>query len=98
MDSRKALKTLIFDNPTMRWIPAQLDAETITTGMVETLSLLTYNVWHEKSTLEERTTELLKILQQSSADFICLQEVTKPFLSALLDSDWVREEYYIPEI
>lgn len=98
MDCRKSLKTLAFDATTLHWTPIHLTPDIISAGMIETLSFLTYNVWHDTATLEERSTELLKILQQSSADFICLQEVTKPFLSLLQESDWVREQYFMPDL
>ena len=65
----------------------------------EKLSILSLNLlfdlykedvppWSERV---ERTLELLRAHQ---ADFICLQEVTPPILSSLLEADWIRKTYF----
>jgi len=44
-------------------------------GPVSEVSVLTYNVWFESFYRKERYKVILKMLEQSNADFICLQEV-----------------------
>ena len=40
------------------------------------LKILTYNIWFNFVT-QERMAEILKIIEKSDADFVCLQEVTE---------------------
>lgn len=44
-----------------------------------------------------RTAAALSLLRSVDADLIALQEVTGPFLRALLDTPWVREHFYLSE-
>jgi len=98
MEPRKELKTLIFDNTKEIWASLSFTDEDISINLIEVLSFLTYNVWHKKENFEERSREIIKILEESSPDFICLQEITKPLLEKLLSCHWVRNQYFIPEI
>ena len=41
-------------------------------GKVELISMLTYNVWFEHVYRKERYEVILRILEDSKADFICL--------------------------
>jgi poly(A) polymerase len=45
----------------------------------------------EKIHTQKRIPVLLKILQETEAHIIALQEVTKQFLQILLETDWVKE-------
>jgi len=94
----KELRTLVYDPIKHAWASPELSSEEISIDLLENITFLTYNVWHDKESFEERSKELLKIIEETSADFICLQEVTKPFYTKLLACKWVRDEYYIPEI
>ena len=98
MNSRKEVKSLIFHNYKQAWVPAKFSSKDTSITGIDAFSFLTYNIWHDQSNFEERSTELLKIIQESSADFVCLQEVTEPFLEKLKESKWVQDEYYIPDI
>jgi poly(A) polymerase len=44
-----------------------------------------------------RTRAAISLLRQVDADVIALQEVTKPFLEALLDTQWIREHFFLSE-
>ena len=44
-----------------------------------------------------RTRATLALLRPVDADLIALQEVTAPFLQALLELPWVREHYFVSE-
>jgi poly(A) polymerase len=44
-----------------------------------------------------RTVAAISLLRSVDADVIALQEVTKPFLDALLDTQWVREHFFLSE-
>ena len=59
------------------------------------LKFITYNVWFEDFDLEERADELSKILENSSPDYICLQEVTKRFVEILTAKQFVMKDYYV---
>lgn len=56
---------------------------------VQSISFLTYNIWFESHYQVERYTVLMRILEQSDADFICLQEVITDFKTQLLQEPWV---------
>ncbi|MFP2927299.1 poly(A) polymerase [Pyxidicoccus sp. 3LG] len=68
----------------------------------EQLTVVTFNVLfdlHDAELLatERRTPATLAQLRATDADVIALQEVTAPFLRALLDAPWVREGYWLSE-
>ena len=56
------------------------------------LKILTYNIWFNFVT-HERMAEILKIIEKSDADFVCLQEVTELSRQIILLSKLVREKY-----
>lgn len=37
----------------------------------------------------------MRIMEQSDADFICLQEVITDFKTILMDEPWVRQKYHL---
>jgi len=41
---------------------------------------------------------LFQILKETNADFIFLQEVTTKFVHKLCELDWVREQYFVPDV
>lgn len=68
----------------------------------ERLTVVTFNVLFdlydaELLATERRTPAMLALLRDTDADVIALQEVTAPFLRALLDAPWVRERYWLSE-
>lgn len=68
----------------------------------DVLTVATFNVLFdlydaEKLDTERRTPATLKLLRETDADVIALQEVTAPFLQALLAESWVREHYWLSD-
>lgn len=59
------------------------------------IKFITYNVWFEDYDFEERADELSKILESSSPDYICLQEVTKRFVEIVTAKSFVMKDYYV---
>eukprot|EP01125_Pyxidicula_operculata_P022223 TRINITY_DN896_c0_g2_i1.p1 TRINITY_DN896_c0_g2~~TRINITY_DN896_c0_g2_i1.p1 ORF type:complete len:289 (-),score=40.13 TRINITY_DN896_c0_g2_i1:734-1600(-) len=79
-----------YDNKTNAW---QLEPFQLLTNSLkkEYFTLVTYNVWFdEQFAFEERCQEIFKILKETDADVICLQEVIPRFATSLLEQDWVR--------
>lgn len=60
---------------------------------ISKLTFLTYNVWFEYFNENNRVPCLLKLLDTSEADFICLQEVTADFMKELLKAPWLTSKY-----
>ncbi|ADO68259.1 poly(A) polymerase [Stigmatella aurantiaca] len=68
----------------------------------EELTVATFNVLfdlHEAELLDtpRRIPAALSLLRSADADIIALQEVTEPFLRALLETPWIREHYFLSE-
>ncbi|MCY1041859.1 RNA repair domain-containing protein [Corallococcus sp. bb12-1] len=66
------------------------------------LTVATFNVLFdlydaELLATERRTPAALALLRETDADLIALQEVTAPFLRALLAEPWVRERYWLSD-
>ena len=59
------------------------------------VKLLTYNVLADSEHAKKRVPELLKLIKESNADIIALQEVAPWFLLELLKQDWVKK-YHLP--
>jgi endonuclease/exonuclease/phosphatase family metal-dependent hydrolase len=59
------------------------------------LRVCTFNVWFDPYESARRCAAVLAILAESQADVIALQEVTPPFLSALLAQPWLRAAYSV---
>lgn len=62
---------------------------------IDRLRLATYNVWFDAFEAERRRFALFEILESEDLDVIALEEVTMPFLSALLEQPWVRASYEV---
>eukprot|EP01080_Neovahlkampfia_damariscottae_P007377 gene7377-11699_t len=67
------------------------------------LRILTWNILfdiYDKNIIhtEFRIPEIFKILKESKADIIALQEVTKTFLNELLKEEWIKKKYLISDI
>jgi poly(A) polymerase len=62
---------------------------------VRTLRVATFNVWFDAFESELRQRALLSILEQEDPDVIALEEVTQPFLDALLATAWIRSHYNV---
>jgi endonuclease/exonuclease/phosphatase family metal-dependent hydrolase len=61
------------------------------------LTFLTYNVLADPALARERVPALLKILGDSDADVIALQEVTPWFLKAMQREGWAKRYHQVPE-
>jgi poly(A) polymerase len=78
------------------WVPRRHGARALLE--LEHLRVATYNVWFDPFENERRRRAVFEILDAEHVDVIALQEVTAPFLSALLSCPWVRAEYEISRI
>lgn len=57
---------------------------------------LTYNVWFADNNKEERYPAIMQMIEDSDAEFVCLQEVTHTFMHQhLLPSETVRRKYFV---
>lgn len=59
---------------------------------VDSLSLVTWNVWFDDYAFGERTQGLLEELHQHRPDLVALQEVTPRLLRALSRTVWLQQE------
>ena len=82
-----------FSSAQKRWLPLRERRDA--PQSLEAFSLLTLNVWFEPHAFEARRDAAIALLEDHCPDFIVLQEVTKPFLDALLESEVVRESFTI---
>lgn len=62
------------------------------------IKFLTYNVWFSQYNFKQRSEEIIKILQSKDPDFICLQEVTESFMLKLLNSSFIKLNFYISNV
>lgn len=62
---------------------------------VEFLTMYTQNIWFEDHNQEERFENLLKMIEESNADFICLQEVTQEFQLQLSTNSTIVSRYFV---
>ena len=59
----------------------------------EQLRLATFNVWFDPFESQRRCNAVLSILESEAPDIVALEEVTAPFLEAVLRAPWVRAHY-----
>lgn len=81
------------------WV-ARRDAQSYpaqTTSPAGSLVLASYNVWFEDHNFDARGAAISDLLRAAEADVIALQEVTEPFLVALLQNSWVRDSYAVSD-
>jgi endonuclease/exonuclease/phosphatase family metal-dependent hydrolase len=62
------------------------------------LRVATFNVWFDAFERDKRREAVLAILEAEAPDVIALEEVTQPFLDALLDTPWVRSQYAVSRV
>jgi len=80
-----------FDKTKRSWIDISNEPASLINNT--TLSFLTYNVWFEQVNFKNRLKSLFDIFTNYSPDFICLQEVTEPFMKELINKDFIRDNY-----
>ncbi|MCP3097484.1 RNA repair domain-containing protein [Myxococcus sp. K15C18031901] len=95
-----ALPAHRFDAGLGEWVGTPATASV--TAAPSALTVATFNVLFdlydaELLATERRTPAALALLAEQDADVIALQEVTPPFLRALLAEPWVRERYHVSE-
>ncbi|CDW71855.1 UNKNOWN [Stylonychia lemnae] len=62
---------------------------------VKYISFVTYNIWFESFYKRERYQVLLRMIEQSDSDFICLQEVIYEFQMMLFKEKFVQDKYFL---
>ncbi|HVZ32064.1 MAG TPA: endonuclease/exonuclease/phosphatase family protein [Polyangiaceae bacterium] len=62
------------------------------------MRVATFNVWFDPFENEMRCRAVLDILERESPDVIALEEVTQPFLEALLETSWIRSHYAVSRL
>jgi tyrosyl-DNA phosphodiesterase 2 len=65
---------------------------------IETLTIVTWNVWFDQFMFARRCQEIIDILLHLDADFICIQEATAAFVTGLCAQDFVRKNYYVSDV
>jgi len=80
-----------FDKIKKNWIDISKENQEIISK--NSLTFMSYNVWFENVNWKNRLKSLFDIFQSYSPDFICLQEVTEPFLKELINKEFIRENY-----
>ena len=75
-----------FDAKTQTWASAPPNHFTTNSLDSKNLKLLSFNIMKEKDFLAERMATLLALIEQTDADFICLQENTKRHMALLQSS------------
>lgn len=64
--------------------------------MNNTFTTISYNIWFEEYLTTERTNSLIKIINESNPDVICLQEV-RPNIHTFLIHNLENYKYHYPE-
>ncbi|EAR93583.1 endonuclease/exonuclease/phosphatase family protein (macronuclear) [Tetrahymena thermophila SB210] len=85
----RELQTCKIDNNQYSVISQQVKLEGI-----QKLKFISYNVWFDQHNFVERSIELKKIFLNYDPDFICMQEVTQPFLIQLAQDKEICQKYY----
>lgn len=92
-----------YDARTHAWVEAERPARDSEIHPAPTeISVATFNVLFdlydpELLATRRRTAATVSLLRSVDADVIALQEVTEPFLRALLEKQWVREHYFVSD-
>lgn len=74
------------------WVEARPEAGPL---RLHSLRVATFNVWFDTFERELRRRAVLEILERECPDVIALEEVTQPFLDALLETPWIRQHYAV---
>jgi len=85
-----------FDQAIQSWMKTGSN-ELVEPTAINTIKLVTYNIWFSDEHMSQRAPAIFEILHDSGADVIALQEVTYHFLQLILMQDWVRKSYYISD-
>lgn len=93
-----------FNSSADAWTPLDSPSTTTTAGTEQRshdnkFVLVTWNIDASSSAPEARISALISHIQNltAPADIIFLQEVSRPALSAILETPWIRENWYSSE-
>ncbi|WPB79650.1 poly(A) polymerase [Archangium violaceum] len=91
-----------YDARANAWIEVEESVSTEVQPAPTDLTFATFNVLFdlydpELLATHRRTAATISLLRSVDADVIALQEVTAPFLRALLEKQWVREHYFVSD-
>lgn len=95
------LKTSVYGYtlPTIKWDPASnsyIDTDNFQKiKRPQKLRFLTYNIWFDLHNFVARLEALMEEFKNANADFICLQEVLKDSLAFILNSPFIKNNYYV---
>lgn len=64
---------------------------------INSLKVLTFNVWFDEVYFEERSRALVDLLKEKDPDIICLQEMTPRLLNYLKERKWIRNNFYLSD-
>ena len=57
------------------------------------LRIMTYNIWFDQHNNRSRYAHIIKIILESNANVVCLQECTNQFLSLLTENKSITDKY-----
>jgi len=80
-----------YSRSAQRWLPKRERPGALLS--LDGFSILTLNVWFEEHAFAARRDATIALIENTCPDFVVLQEVTKPFLDALLSSEVLRESF-----
>ena len=91
-----------YDARANAWVEAEQPVASDARSAPAELTVATFNVLFdlydpELLATHRRTAATISLLRSVDADVIALQEVTAPFLRALLEKQWVREHYFVSD-
>eukprot|EP01064_Diplonema_japonicum_P018315 TRINITY_DN2700_c0_g2_i2.p1 TRINITY_DN2700_c0_g2~~TRINITY_DN2700_c0_g2_i2.p1 ORF type:complete len:326 (+),score=54.30 TRINITY_DN2700_c0_g2_i2:29-1006(+) len=58
------------------------------------LKVVSYNIWFDQLAFDSRTNAIIKILRETTADVVCLQEVTPSSWGILVNNPFIRSTFY----
>eukprot|EP01118_Nematostelium_gracile_P015911 TRINITY_DN6472_c0_g1_i1.p1 TRINITY_DN6472_c0_g1~~TRINITY_DN6472_c0_g1_i1.p1 ORF type:complete len:713 (-),score=167.58 TRINITY_DN6472_c0_g1_i1:18-2156(-) len=87
-----------FSSDNNGWVQVEPNSEDVDSSR-KTLSIVSYNILFNQYSTDKiyskvRYPILNRILEQTGADLICLQEVERMFLDIILKEKWVQDNYY----
>lgn len=94
----RELRPFVFDPSTGAWIESEGEQRAAPPApRVDTLTLVTWNVWFAPYAFEPRFRALLEVIRARRPDVICLQEIIPESLAMLRAEPWIRDEYRISD-
>ncbi len=62
---------------------------------IEEIRVMTYNLWFDDQNREMRMDCIIQMMENSNADFFCLQEVTAYSMTRILQAPFIRQSYFV---